>query len=63
MIQTKGEPSLLTSQYEIMKIYKNMKRHKGSGKTIVATAKRLSKTISYMLKNDILFDPNSILLK
>ena len=40
-----------------MKRYKNMKSHKGSGKTIVATARKLSKIIWYMLKNDTLFDP------
>jgi len=34
-----------------------MKVHKGSGKTIIATARKLSKIIWYMVKNDTLFDP------
>ena len=45
-----------TNEYRIMKRYKNMKSYKGSGKTIVATARKLSKIIWYMLKNDTLFD-------
>jgi len=46
-----------TNEYRLMKRYKNMKSHKGSGKTIVATARKLSKIVWYMLKNDTLFDP------
>jgi len=46
-----------TTDYRIMNRYKSMKTHKGSGKTIVATARKLSKIIWYMLKNDTLFDP------
>ena len=46
-----------TNDYRIMKRYKTMKPHKGSGKTIIATATKLSKIIWYMLKNDTLFDP------
>jgi len=34
-----------------------MKPYKRSGKTIIATARKLSKIIWYMLKNDTLFDP------
>jgi len=46
-----------TNDYRIMKRYKAMKPYKGSGKTIIATARKLSKIIWYMLKNDTLFDP------
>jgi len=46
-----------TNGYRIMKRYKTMKTHKGSGKTIIATARKLSKIIWYMLKRDTLFDP------
>ena len=46
-----------TNEYRIMKRYRDMKSYKGSGKTIVATARKLSKIIWYMLKNDTLFDP------
>jgi len=46
-----------TDKYRLMRRYKAMKVHKGSGKTIIATARKLSKIIWYMVKNDTLFDP------
>ena len=46
-----------TAEYRIMKRYAVMKGHKGSGKSIIATARKLSKIIWYMLKNNTPFDP------
>lgn len=46
-----------TVGYRIMERYVAMKRVKGSGKTIVATARKLAKVIFYMLKRNEPFDP------
>jgi len=46
-----------TAEYRIIRRYTAMKMQKGSGKSIIATARKLSKVIWYMLKNDTLFDP------
>lgn len=46
-----------TLGYRIMQRYAAMKPHKGSGKTIIATARKLSKVIWYMLTYDQSFDP------
>jgi len=46
-----------TLEYRIMRRYAAMKPHKGSGKTIIATARKLSKVIWCMLRNDQPFDP------
>ena len=40
-----------------MRRYGEMKRQKGSGKSIIAMARKLSKIIWYMLKNDMPFNP------
>lgn len=47
----------LTGTYRLMAHYRAMKPHKGSGKTIIATARKLSKVVWYMLRNDEPFDP------
>ena len=46
-----------TLRYRLMLRYDAMKPYKGSGKTIIATARKLSKIIWYMLHNDQPFDP------
>ena len=40
-----------------MQKYAAMKPHKGSGETIIATVRKLSKVIWYMLRYDQPFDP------
>jgi len=47
----------LTGTYRLMMHYQAMKPHKGSGKSIIATARKLSKIVWYMLRNDEPFDP------
>lgn len=47
----------VTGSYRLMLNYQGMKPHKGSGKTIIATARKLSKVVWYMLRNDEPFDP------
>ena len=46
-----------TGDYRIMGRYAAMKKEKGSGKAIIATARKLSKIVWYMLRNDAPFDP------
>ena len=46
-----------TGGYRIMTKYQQMKTHKGSGKSIIATARKLSTIIYMMLKNREPFDP------
>jgi transposase len=46
-----------TGGYRLMGRYAAMKREKGSGKAIIATARKLSKIVWYMLRNDAPFDP------
>jgi len=46
-----------TGGYRIMTRYRLMKTHKGSGKSIIATARKLSTIIYMMLKNGEPFDP------
>jgi hypothetical protein len=45
-----------TAEYRIVKRYAVMKAQKGYGKSIIAMARKLSKIIWYMLKNDTPFD-------
>jgi transposase len=47
----------LTGTYRLMLRYQAMKPHKGTGKTIIATARKLSKIVWYMLQKDEPFDP------
>lgn len=47
----------ITGGYRIMGRYAVMKKEKGSGKAIIATARKLSKIVWYMLRNDVPFDP------
>jgi len=47
----------LTESYRLMTRFRAMKPHKGSGKTIIATARKLSKIVWYMLRRDEPFDP------
>lgn len=49
-----------TCGYRIMMKYDRMKPHKGSGKSIIAAARKLSKVIWYMLQNDQPFDPSKM---
>lgn len=53
MVRSKGT----TGGYRIMTRYEYMKKHKGSGKSIIATARKLSTIIYMMLKNREPFDP------
>ena len=46
-----------TLQFRLMRRYAAMKPHKGSGKTIIATARKLSRVIWCMLQQDQPFDP------
>jgi hypothetical protein len=46
-----------TKEYRIMKRHAAMKEQKGTGKSIIATARKLTKVIWYMLKNDTPFQP------
>jgi transposase len=46
-----------TGGYRLMGRYAAMKKEKGSGKAIIATARKLSKIVWYMLRNDAPFDP------
>ena len=46
-----------TETYRLMTRFRAMKPHKGSGKTIIATARKLSKVVWYMLRRDEPFDP------
>jgi hypothetical protein len=47
----------ITGGYRIMWRYEAMKRQKGSGKTIIATARKISKVVWYMLQKNQPFDP------
>lgn len=47
----------LTGSYRIMNKYYEMKKHKGSGKSIIATARKISKIVWTMLKNREPFNP------
>ena len=46
-----------TGGYRIMGQYAAIKKEKGSGKAFIATARKLSKIVWYMLHNDAPFDP------
>ncbi len=45
-----------TQSYRIIRKYREMKQHKGSGKSIIATARKMSTVIYTMLKNKEPFD-------
>lgn len=45
-----------TQLYRIIRKYRDMKQHKGSGKSIIATARKMSTVIYTMLKNREPFD-------
>ncbi len=47
-----------TGHYRIMAQYRTMKTHKGSGKAIVATARKLSKIVWHMLTYNEPFNPD-----
>jgi len=47
----------VTENYRIMRRYRSMKQHKGSGQSIIATARKLSTIMYTMLKNGEPFDP------
>jgi transposase len=51
----------VTGNYRVMTRYQNMKKHKGTGKSIIATARKMS-TIAYaILKSREPFDPTKML--
>lgn len=47
----------LTGDYRLMGRYATMKQHKGSGRAIIATTRKLSKIVWDMLHTDQPFDP------
>ena len=49
--------------WRIMERYSDMKREKGSGKSIIATARKLSRIIWCMLTEDVPFDPSLMVNK
>ena len=55
--------SKLTSQYRIMSKYQSMKKVKGSGQSIIATARKLSTIIYMILKTREPFDPKKMVLQ
>lgn len=52
-----------TAGYRIMKNYRTMKSSKGSGKSIIATARKISTIIFHMLKNNEPFDPQQMVMR
>ena len=50
-----------TSHYRIVERYRGMKTNKGSGKAIIATARKLSKIVWFMLMTGREFDPRLML--
>ncbi len=52
-----------TLEYRLMTKYKQMKKHKGSGKSIIATARKMSVIIYMMLKYKKTFDPLQMVQK
>ena len=46
-----------TGSYRLMMRHRAMKPHKGTGKTINATARKMSKIVWYMIRRDEPFDP------
>jgi len=53
--------SRMTQDYRIMNQYRTMKKSKGSGKSIIATARKLSKIIWFMLTYNKPFNPGLML--
>jgi len=49
-----------TSNYRIMTRYQDMKKHKGTGKSIIATARKISTIIYAILKSREPFDPTKM---
>lgn len=47
----------VTSSYRIMTRYQEMKKHKGTGKSIIATARKISTIVYVILKSREPFDP------
>jgi transposase len=50
----------VTSNYRIMTRYQDMKKHKGTGKSIIATARKISTIIYAILKSREPFDPTKM---
>ena len=50
-----------TSNYRIIVRYQNMKKQKGSGKSIIATARKLTTIVYAMLKSKEPFSPKKML--
>ena len=59
MVRTKKH----TSGYRVMIKYGNMKKYKGSGQSIIATARKMSTIIYQMLKDRENFDPSRMTYK
>lgn len=50
-------PKQKTRRYRLMQRYQMLKADKGSGKAIIATARKLSKVVWFMLRTGSAFDP------
>lgn len=46
-----------TDGYRLMDTYRTMKEHKGTGKSIIATARKISTIVYALLKQKVIFDP------
>ncbi len=50
----------VTSNYRMMTKYRDMKKHKGTGKSIIATARKISTIVYAILKSRESFDPTKM---
>jgi len=50
----------VTGEYRIIQSYRHMKQHKGSGKSIIATARKISTIVYTILKTRKPFDPQKM---
>lgn len=50
----------VTGDYRIIESYRRMKQHKGSGKSIIATARKISTIVYTILKTRKPFDPQKM---
>jgi len=50
----------VTGDYRVMTRYQEMKQHKGTGKSIIATARKMSTIIYAILKSREPFDPTKM---
>lgn len=52
-----------TENYRIMQKYRSMKTNKGSGRSIIAVARKMSNIIFHMLKNNKPFNPSEMVMR